>query len=146
MAARRRLNVDEAVALVLASDDEDDLHEMYGSEEGESSSDEEMQEEQVVAEENIRRKVTVSKRLVHDLDSAMDERNYDAHILPRRTENMVATLQPGRQGHPPETISWTTAPPPFRGRQRRADVIRTRPGVSGREAKALFSERDVTIA
>lgn len=116
--------MDEAVALVLASDDEDGLHEVYGSEEGGSSSDEEVQEEHVMAEENIRRKMTVRNRLVHDLDSALDERNYDEYILPRRAEDMVATLQPGRQGHPAETITWTAAPPSFCGRQRRADVIR----------------------
>ena len=82
-----------------------------------------------------RRAPAFSKRLVHDINSALDEDNYSL-LQPAYNNAKVYTTTLNRSNNEIPEITWTTTPPSS-GRQPRSAVILGEPGVTGmaKEAK-----------
>lgn len=148
MARKRLLTQEEIQVLMEQSEDEDDddgqfsLSNLIGDEGGwssdvepdhvlpeliDSSSDEETVDDDEPSTSNEspkKRKLSVKKRLVCNLNQSLNPSNYDK-CDPPSTDNCVeytSILEKGGKNNPDKTITWTNQPPISRGRQSAANI------------------------
>ena len=65
------------------------------------------------------RKILVKKRLVHDIESACDGKNYDPYVPPTKKVECSAVLEKGAQG---AKINWVNQPPASKRGRRPANM------------------------
>jgi len=90
-----------------------------------------------------RHKLSMSKKLIHSIDSALDSNNYnqlDISNIQKETYDVVITKPSARSSG--DKIAWTNEPPLCSGRQSAINVISGPVGVCA-EAKTLKNPREV---
>ena len=163
MSRKRALTEEEALKDLLDFidgefvDDGDDLDELNGDDD--ASEDVESGDEDVLNDDAADRidggdeiveegddgpltkcKILTKKRLVHDIDSALNEGNYDPMELPdgetTEWETLTGHIGPKKNPNTP-IIQWTDEPPNAAGRKAKYDIVYGKPGVTpaGKHAK-----------
>ena len=138
---------------------ENDLFDLYGEVDDENidptvecesdhgiidESDDDIAIEGPVRRKHQRKRLTY-QRLVHSIDSALDEINYDAFELPFEERTITGTLPDENNSKNKVPITFSNRKPNLAGRQRSSDVIRNRPGLAPYASSVKMEEDAFSI-
>ena len=96
--------------------------------------------EQITNPAITQRRQLTYQRLVHSIDSALDENNYDALQLPRK-KHILRSKAVDKENKIEYKLKFSNQPPLPEGRQASQDILRNKPGVKG-SAKNAKTPKD----
>ena len=133
-----------------SENEDNDLSDLYGSEDGNevdveenSELDVEIDNEEDIERANrMQRKLLTKNRLVHSIDTALDLENYNAFILPEQEKTVIGIIKHDNNRNNDEKIDFINKPnEDQRGRQNRANVITGQTGIRAK-ARNVNTEKE----